>query len=315
MDGYSAYKLYKDEYIYHVINNQKNYRSYVFSFFVGGVLFLLLCEIVTSTYLYNHYVSLYKKSTLGLTWSGQHFRFKSLIWATGTVLMLVNLFIAYSDTYKFSVTPLRTRSEYGYVYYILMAAAFGVVIVNTIVSIIIIIKRKDSLIEIPKLFLTLTKKSKCIQRCTIFLIQYLFIMTVLISALCTFHATGIFVAILVDPVTVLARLSLSIIIIVFSLFMCTYVYEMCEREGKNNYCKAILYLFVWITFTAIIILIGRTYILATIFSDNTGVFHSFGQIFPAILLAITGWLVKREYDNFSFVKELSNDQTNIQTYN
>ena len=178
-----------------------------------------------------------------------------------------------------------------------VGGGIAVIIIDSVVSVVIIIKRKKQLIELPKPFLTLTEQNqKC--QCIIYFAQYLFIMTVLVSAIFTFHATGIFVAILVDPLTVLARLSLGIIIVVFSLFMCTYVYEMCERGGKNNYCKAILYLFVWITFTAIIILIGRTYILATIFSDNTRVFHSFGQIFPAILLAITGWLVKREYKNY-----------------
>ena len=310
VEGYSAYKTGSGNFI--VIGSKKNYESYIYSFIAGTFLFVVMCEIVTPIYVYNQYINLHEKSILDLKWSGQNFRFKSFIWATGTVLMIVDLFAIALDVYKFTITPLRKTSNYSYVFYMFVGGGIVVLLINTVVSVVIIIKRKEQLIELPKPFLILTKQNqKC--QCIIYFAQYLFIMTVLIFALFTFHATGIFVAILVDPVTVLARLSLGIIVVVFSLFMFTYVYEMCEKGGKN-YCKAILYFFVWITFTAIIILIGRTYILATIFSDNTGVFHSFGQIFPAILLAITGWLVKREYDNFYFVKEFSNDQQ-IQIYN
>ena len=298
--GYSAYKLLHGD-NYYVISNEKNYESYIYSFIAGTFLFVVLCEIVTPIYLYNSYAEFHEKSKLDLARSGQksqqNFRFKSFIWALGTVLMIMNLFTAALDFYKFTITPLRKTSDYKYVFYMFLGGGIAVIIIDSVVSVVIIIKRKTQLIELPKPFLVLTKQNqKC--QCIIYFAQYLFIMTVLISAIFTFHATGIFVAILVDPLTVLARLSLGIIIVIFSLFMCTYVYEICEEREKNYIWKAILYLFVWIAFTAIIVLTGRTYILATIFSDSTGVFHSFGQIFPAILLAITGWLVKREYKNY-----------------
>ena len=83
----------------------------------GTFLFVMLCGIVTPIYLYNSYVEFHEKSKLGLARSGQksqqNFRFKSFIWATVTVLMIMNLFTAALDFYKFTITPLRKTSDYS----------------------------------------------------------------------------------------------------------------------------------------------------------------------------------------------------------
>ena len=54
--GYSAYKVHGDN--YYVINNERNYESYIYSFIAGTFLFVVLCEIV-------------EKSKLDIARSGQ----------------------------------------------------------------------------------------------------------------------------------------------------------------------------------------------------------------------------------------------------
>ena len=119
-----------------------------------------MCEIVTPIYVYNQYINLHEKSILDLKWSGQNFRFKSFIWPAGTVLTIVDLFAIALGVYKCTITPLRKTSNYSYILYTFVGGGIAVLLINIVVFVVIIIKRKKHLIELPKPFLILTKQNK-----------------------------------------------------------------------------------------------------------------------------------------------------------
>ena len=77
--------------------------------------------------------------------------------------MIMNLFTAALDFYKFTISPLTKTSDYRYIFYMFVGGGIAVIIIDSVVSVVIIIKKKQlDLIELPKPFLTLTEQNqKC----------------------------------------------------------------------------------------------------------------------------------------------------------
>ena len=117
----------------------------------------------------------------------------------------------------------------------------------------------------------------------------------------SFHGCGIILAVLVNPVQTFATMALSIMIILFFLFNCTYIYEKGENiEHCSDYFEIFLRIVLCIIFVTSLALFGNIYLNVILFAvtEKSGVLSLLAQIFPAILLAFMCWLVKKEYDNF-----------------
>ena len=128
----------------------------------------------------------------------------------------------------------------------------------------------------------------------------------------SFHGCGIILAVLVNPVQVFATMVLSIMIILFFLFNCTYIYEIGERIVERiDYFEIFLRIVLCIIFVAFLAMFGNIYLNVILFAgtEHSGVVSSLAHIFPAILLTFTGWLVKKEYDNF-IGKNIESDMPN-----
>ena len=117
----------------------------------------------------------------------------------------------------------------------------------------------------------------------------------------SFHGCGIILAVLVNPVQTFTTMALSIMIILFFLFNCIYIYEKGENiEHCSDYFEIILRIVLCIIFVTSLALFANIYLNVILFAvtEKSGVLSLLAQIFPAILLAFMCWLVKKEYDNF-----------------
>ena len=233
----------------------------------------------------------------GLKHPGQRFRFKSIMWATVTTLLILVIIILGFDLHHIITFGLMWNDRNKFLYYLLLPGLVLVVTMNVIIAIIItrIGYKRNKLIELPNLFLF--KKTVIVV-----FFHFLFVMTELLTMLVlSFHGCGIILAVLVNPVQTFATMALSIMIILFFLFNCIYLYEKGENIVQcRDYFEIILRIVLCIIFVTFFTLFGNTYLNVILFAgtEKSGVVSSLAQIFPAILLTFMAWLVKKEYDNF-----------------
>lgn len=66
-------------------------------------------------------------------------------------------------------------------------------------------------------------------------------------------------------------------------------------------------------FVAFLVLFGTAYLKVILFAgvNNIGILSSLSQIFPAVMLAFIGWIVKKEYDNFIAASQVANNTKNV----
>ena len=286
---------------------------------VAILLVVIYCQITAPIYIWGKNKHLIRKSKQGLMHPGQRFRFKSIMWATVTALLILVIIILGFDLHHIITFGLMWNNRNKYVYYLLLLGLVLVVIMNVIIAIFITqigYKRKE-LIELPNLFLF--KKTVIVV-----IFHFLFVVTELLTMLVlSVHGCGIILAVLVNPVQVFATMALSIMIILFFLFKCTYIYEKgenmkqcCGCEGMKQCCGCFLIIskvVMCLSFVTFLILFGDIYLNAILFAgtEKSGVLSSLAQIFPAILLTFIGWLVKKEYDNFIGKSVQSEMSTNL----
>ena len=289
------------------------------------LLVVFYCEVAAIINILEKNNHLIRKSKQRVKPPGQKFGFKSIMWATVTALLTLEIIILVCDWHHIITVDSMWNDKNQYLYYLLLLGLVLVMVMNVIIASIItgIGFKCDELIELPKL---LPFKNKVI----VVIFHFLFVMTELLTmVLLGFHGCGIILAVLVNPVQVFATTALSIMIILFFLFKCTYIYEKgenmkqcsdCENMKQCSDCEnmkqcsgyknmkqccgcfvIILKIVLCFSFVAFLALFGNIYLNVILFAgtEKSGVLSSLAQIFPAILLTFIGWLVKKEYDNFT----------------
>ena len=261
------------------------------------LLVVIFCQLTAPIYIWKTYNYFQRKSKQGLMHSGQRFRFKSIMWATVTTLLILEIIITGFDLHHIITFGLMWSDKNKFLYYLILPGLVLIVTINFIIAIIItrIGYKRNELIELPNLLPF--KKTV-----TVVFFQFLFVMTGLLTMLAlSFHGCGIILAVLVYPIQTFATMVFSVMIILYFLFNCTYIYEMSENiEQCSDYFKIILRIVQCIIFVTFLVIFGRIYLNVILFAgtEKSGVVSSLAQIFPAILLTFMGWLVKKEYDNF-----------------
>ena len=264
---------------------------------VVAILLVIICyQIAAPFYFWKTYHHLVKKSKQGLKHPGQKFRFKSIMWATVTALLILVIIILGFDLHHIITFGLMWNNRNKYLYYLLLLGLVLVVTMNFIIAIIItrISYKRNEFIEFPNLLLF--KKTVIVV-----FFHFLFVLTVLLAmSVLSFHGCGIILAVLVNPVRVFATIVLSITIILFFLSNCTYIYEKGEYiKHCSDYFEIALRIVLCIIFITFLALFGNVYVHAIPFAgvEHSGVVSLFAQILPAILLTFMAWLVKKQYDN------------------
>ena len=297
LQGYTSYKpnIYKED--FYVFGREDIYQRYVHEMVAAILLIVIFCQIAAPIYIWRSYNHLIRKSKQGLMYPGQRFRFKSIMWATVTALLILVIIILGFDLHHIITFGLMWNDRNKFLYYLLLPGLALVVTMNVIIAIIItrIGYKRNKLIELPNLLLF--KKTVI----DVFF-HFLFVMTELLAMLALgFHGCGIILAVLVNPVQTFATMVLSIMIILFFFFNCIYIYEKGENiEHCSDYFEIILRIVLCIIFVTFLALFGNIYLNVILFAgaEKSGVVSSLAQIFPAILLTFIGWLIKKEYDNF-----------------
>ena len=262
------------------------------------LLIVIFCQISAPICIWKTRKRLIKKCEEGLKHPGQRFRFKSIMWAAVTTLLILMIIILGFDLHHIITFGLMRNDRNEFLYYLLLPGLVLVMTMNVIIAIIITGKgyKCYELIELPSLFFF--EKPVIVA-----FFHFLFVMTELLAmSVLSVHGRGIILAVLVNPVQTFATMVLSIMIVLFFLFNCTYIYEKGEFivHCSRDYFEIILRIVLCFIFVTFLALFGNIYLNVVIFAgtENSGVVSSLAQIFPAILLTLMAWLVKKEYDNF-----------------
>ena len=329
--GYAAYKRNNSYDNYFVFLREREYESYVFFMAIAMFALILFCTIAAPVEIDSYYIALHEKSENNRK-PHQRFRFKSIYWAFITIFGWVIMVIAGVDLYHFIEFGYTYKSEYRFLYYVLFATALVLVIADIIAALLIVrraMKPEVSFIEAPEIINLLVCKaktrnesntSKCHLKCfKIFSIinQIIAVTIILVSTTAiSFHTCGIILAIVANPVQVIASVAIYLLVVLCGVFACAFIYERTEEilvdnkyYGKAARIRLIFQIIVFACMIAFIVLFGYTYFSVILFiGDDNGFIVSFAKIFPIILLAIITWLMKKELQKYT---RKSNGETSM----
>ena len=320
VQGYSQYKINNSRDDFYVFQQEEQYRFFIF--LATGSLFMLLvfCTIIIPIELDKYYVTLHEKAEERRS-GEQTFLFKSIFWAFVSVFGWLIFIIAIVDIYHYLEFGATWRSEYSFYYYMILCT---VVTLGTValVSTTVIVKRayaKKSLIELPRLISRAMcqnvqpkpeQNNKCCSCANITLLVWQMIAVLIILtalSLLSFHACGVILAILANPIQVISNVAIYMIVTLCTIFSFAYIFEHTEEilagetHGKAPKIHLLCEILVFICLILFIVCFGYTYLNVILFigDDNTGFIASFAKLLPLLVLTGVSWVMKNELNKYN----------------
>ena len=290
---------------------------------------IIFCAVVVPVEVDSFYVILHEKSEKNQKKNKQHFRFRSIFWAFISVLGWSTVVILGVDFHHFYDFGLNWISRYRVGYFLIVGCAVILGIMDVIASILIIRRayKKNAFIQLPeviKVLLCISKdwhqdededeedrRQKCHQGCQSvmsIICQFLAVIIILVSfKAISFHSCGVILAILVNPVQVIATVTIYLLVALCGIFASAFIYEKTEEilrdenHGKTLRIRLIFQILVFVCIMIFIVLFGYTYLTVILFigDDNIGVISSAAKVFPLILLTAITWVMKKELQKYT----------------
>ena len=104
---------------------------------VAILLVVIFCQVTAPIYIWTTYNHLQRNSKQGIMHPGQRFRFKSIMWATVTALLILVIIIIGFDLHHIITFGLMWNDRNEFLYYLLLPGLVLVVTINFIIAIII----------------------------------------------------------------------------------------------------------------------------------------------------------------------------------
>ena len=289
---------------------------------------IIFCAVVVPVEVDSFYVILHEKSEKNQKKDKQHFRFRSIFWAFISVLGWSTVVILGVDFHHFYDFGLNWVSRYRVGYFLIAGCAVILGIMDVITSILIVRRayKQKVFIQLPEVIKVLLciskdwhqdedededKRQTCQHGCQSvmsIICQFLAVIVILVSfKAISFHSCGVILAILVNPVQVIATVTIYLLVALCGIFASAFIYEKTEeilRDGKHGKTPRIRLIFQILVFVCImifIVLFGYTYLTVILFigDDNIGVISSVAKVFPLILLTAITWVMKKELQKFA----------------
>ena len=281
---------------------------------------VIFCTIAIPNELNKYYITLHEKSEEGRSFE-QTFRFKSIFWAFVSVFGWIIVIIAVVDIYHYLEFGVTWKSEYAFYYYMIMCAVV-VLGIAALVTSILIVKRaytKKTLIELPYLISRAMcqkvppeagEQHQCFSCANISLLVWqvmaVFILLGSITLL-SFHACGVILAILANPIQVISNVAIYMIVALCTVFAFAYIFERTEEilademHGKTPKIHLLCQILVFICLILFIVCFGYTYLNVILFigDDSTGFISSFAKVLPLLVLTGISWIMKNELQKYT----------------
>ena len=277
------------------------------------------CTIAIPNELDKHFVTLHEKAEEGRSLE-QTFRFKSTFWAFVSVFGWITVVIALVDVYHYLEFGAKWKSEYVFYYYMIMCSVVVLGAAGLVAS-IVIVKRaytKKSFIELPLLIsramcqnvLPNVEQDHCCSCANIALLvwQVMAVFTILSAiTLLSFHACGVILAILANPIQVISNVAVYITVALCTVLAFAYIFERTEElladeiHGKTPIIHLLCQIVVFICIILFIVCFGYTYLNVILFigDDNAGFIYSITKLLPLLVLTGISWVMKNELKKYT----------------
>ena len=172
------------------------------------------------------------------------------------------------------------------------------------VAIALFFARKMKKIKLPKLFLISREGSKC-NEYFIHTMQFLAIFSFMFSALLLpIFVFGLILGLLVNPLRIFSMVVVTLTTVIVFIWYLAYIFNQYDTsKGFKNYVHFIARVIILIMLCLFIVMFSTTYLNVILFTgpDKTGVLNQLAELFPALLLALIIWIVKKQYHQFQNV--------------
>lgn len=305
---FEGHSIYRENDDFKVIKEHNEY-NYLYVLCVSVLCLVASVQLGAIAFVWKQYDALQKKVELGTRYKGQHFRFKSIFWATIFMLAACSFIVLGLDFHNF----IKSAVTYKHANIILGVSVSNfivlilLIIINAGFSLIMTIKTYhfSNMIELPKL-LSCFENKKCPLS---FLVQFLVINTLALSpSLLSFHICGIAIASLVNPLEVLNKIIFLFAIIVPTFFFIVHTIEGLET-GKISFPNLPYVVILFVLFIIFSMLFFFSYVNVVLFAavDNYVVVSALSQAIPVVLVGITIGLTKAEYKNYKDAQNNNED--------
>ena len=172
------------------------------------------------------------------------------------------------------------------------------------IAIALFFARKMKMINLPKPFLIIREGSKCNEYFTHtmqFLAIFLFMLSALLLPIFMF---GLILGLLVNALRIFSMVVVTITIVIVFVSCLAYAFDQYDTSQRfKSYVRFIAQVIILIMLCLFIVMFSTTYLNVILFAgpDKTGVINQVAQLFPALLLALIIWIIKKQYRHFQNV--------------
>ena len=161
-----------------------------------------------------------------------------------------------------------------------------------------IIKKK---VKLPELLSISREGSKCHKYFT-HIMQFLAILSFMLSALLLpIFVFGMILGLLVHPLRIVSMVVVTITIVIVFIWYLSYTFKQYNTSKRSKSCVIFTArLFILILLCLFIVMFSFIYLSVILFTgpDETRVLNQLAEFFPALLLALISWIVKKQYEKF-----------------
>ena len=188
----------------------------------------------------------------------------------------------------------------------LYIASFNVLVVALLydIAIALAFAKKMKSINLPMLFVIPGKGNKCH---VIFshVMQFLAIFSFMFSALLLpIFIFGLILGLLINPLRIFSMVVVTITVVIVFIWYLAYTFEQYHTSNRFKSCVFFVARLIFLIMLCLfIVMFSTTYLNVILFTgpDKTGVLNQVAELFPALLLALIIWIVKKQYQNFQNV--------------
>lgn len=323
--GYCAYKESTSSDDYFLYNPERSYRYYVFFLGVSLISLVTMTAMLIPAAVLKQYKTLHDLATEPRT-DNQHFRFRNLLCGFISVLAFFVLGVTVYGIHHTVTFGLHWKTEHSFIYPMIITGALLFPCLGAVAAFFIVKWANDSnlLIPIPRLLYGLTgilhpTETPPIgyhQKVVLLIWQGIGVWVVMLSAVsASFFLCGILLGFFVDPIQVISTLGVYASVALGVALTFARVFEKTDaiNEQRNSkkpifvaYTKFIFECVIFALALVFVGIFGYTYITIVFFTsgkDNFGLFSSFGELLPFVLVSVITWTLRNELTKYKARRE------------
>ena len=224
--------------------------------------------------------------------------FNSIFWSIVILLLIGDMILVGFGLHFFSIV-FRTSGFRKILFTVSFFILVGFLLYDVLIALFFTrIKKK---IKLPEFLSIFKEGNKCHEYFTNTM-QFLAIFSFMFSALLLpIFIYGMILGLLVNPLRISSMVVVAITNMIVFIWYLAYIFEQYDTSKRSKSCVIftgrLIILFMLSLFIA---MLSATYLNVILFTgpDKTGVLNQLTQLFPALLLSLIIWIIKKQYEKF-----------------